>query len=51
MKTIPTVLLTGFVTGLLLLIGGLRVELMTYALVVFAIGIVAWTIQQYRHLH
>jgi len=49
MKTIPTVLITGFVTGLLFLIGGLRVELVAYALVLFAIGIVAWTIQQYDH--
>lgn len=51
MKTIPTVLITGFVTGLLLLMGGLRADLVVCALILFAIGIVAWTIQQYRHHH
>ena len=51
MKTIPTVLLTGLVTGLLFLLGGLRVELAAYALLLFAIGIVAWTIKQYDHHH
>jgi hypothetical protein len=37
------------VFGLLFLLSGLRVELAVYGLVLFALGIVAWTYKQYDH--
>ena len=49
MKTLPKVLFTGFVFGLLIVLSGLRAELAVFALVLFGMGLVAWTYEQYNH--
>ena len=51
MKTFSKVLITGFVFGLLFLLSGLRAELAVYALVLFGMGLTAWTYEQYDHHH
>jgi hypothetical protein len=51
MKPLPTALITGLVMGLLFVFGGLRIDLVAVALILFAIGMVAWTIKQYDHHH
>jgi hypothetical protein len=51
MKTLPQVLITGFVCGLLIVLSGLRADLAAYALVLFAVGMIVWTYDQYDHHH
>jgi len=51
MKTHTKVLITGLVFGLLFVLSGLRADLAACGLVLFAIGMVAWTYEQYDHHH
>ncbi len=53
MKSPLTVILTGIMFGLALLLNGLSIDITACALIIFATGIVAWTIEQYdeHHIH
>ncbi len=51
MKSSLTVIITGIVLGLVLLLDGLRIDIAACALILFATGIVAWTLEQYDQHH
>ena len=46
-----TVIILGIVLGLAFLLNGLWINFVVCALVLFATGIVAWTLDQYDHHH
>jgi hypothetical protein len=51
MKTYSNAMISGLVSGLILLLGAFRIEWAASVLVLFALGMVAWTIKQYHHHH
>ena len=53
MKISLTVIITSIVLGLALLLDVLRIDILACALILFATGMVAWTLRQYdqHHIH
>jgi 4-amino-4-deoxy-L-arabinose transferase-like glycosyltransferase len=51
MKSTRTVIILGIVLGLAFLFNGLWINFVFCALVLFATGMVAWTLDQYDHHH